>query len=29
VAAFESVSSPHLVEGPVVLTDHELVADNR
>jgi quinol monooxygenase YgiN len=29
VAAFESAYSPHLVEGPVVFTDYELLADNR
>ena len=29
VAAFESVYSPHLVEGPVVFTDYEAVADNQ
>jgi|SRR5215813_6611459 len=28
VAKFEEVYSPHLIEGPVVFTDHLLVADN-
>jgi quinol monooxygenase YgiN len=28
VARFEAVYSPHLVGGPVVFTDHVLVADN-
>ena len=29
VRAFESSYSPHLVGGPVVFTDHVLIADNR
>jgi quinol monooxygenase YgiN len=28
VAKFESVYTPHLLEGPVVFTDHAVIADN-
>jgi quinol monooxygenase YgiN len=28
VAKFESAYTPHLVEGPVVFTDYQVIADN-
>jgi len=28
VAKFESIYTPHLLEGPVVFTDYDVIADN-